>query len=93
MAKDQATVTSVPSSAASVMLVDAEGSREGLLIFNDSTQILYVKLGTTASLADYSFQIAPKGYWEADQEAVYAGRIDGIWAAANGAAKITSISG
>lgn len=57
-------------------------------IFNDSTAILYVKVGVTgASATSKSFNIAPGGYFEVfDTTAV----IYGAWATANGFAYVTT---
>lgn len=82
-------VTSVNDSNTNQTLLSADPSRKMAIIFNDSTEILYVKLGATATTTDYSFQVQPKGYFEMPAQA-YSGQIDGIWAAnASGAAKIT----
>lgn len=87
-ASDNATVTRVASSATSVTLKAGGNGRRSLAIFNESTSILYVKHGTTASITDYTVQIAAGGYYESPQPC-YRGRIDGIWAAANGFAQVT----
>lgn len=84
-------VTSVNDSATSVTLLASNASRLGASIFNDSTSILYVKLGTTASAIDYSARLEPQGYYEAP--AKYTGRIDGIWSSdSTGAAKVTELT-
>ena len=59
------------------------------MVFNDSTQVLYLLFGTTASSSSYTVQIAAGGYFEFPQPA-YAGNVDGIWASANGNARLTS---
>ena len=84
------TVTSVASNAASVQLLAANTSRLGVSVYNNSTQILYLKCGTTASATDFTVEMAPEEYWEAPYG--YTGRIDGIWASANGAALVTEFS-
>jgi len=84
------TVTQVASSASNVTLKASNGSRKGLLIFNDSTAILRVKFGATASSTSYTVQIAAGGYYEMPQP-VYTGLVDGIWAAANGNAYVTEL--
>lgn len=84
-------VAQVASSAISVTLQASSASRRGLLIFNDSTAILRVKFGTTASATDYTVQVPPGGYYELPSP-VYTGRVDGIWASANGNAYVTETS-
>ena len=82
-----ATVTSVTSSASSVTILAANTSRLGMSVYNNSTAILYVKDGATASATDFTVEMAPEDYWEAPYG--YTGRLDGIWASANGAALVT----
>ena len=83
-------VTQVSSSATNVTLIAANTSRLGLAIFNDSTQILYAKFGATASTTSYTVQVAAGGYYE--DPFGYSGRIDGIWASANGNAYVTELT-
>ncbi len=84
-------VTSVASSASSVNLLTLNTNRKAFSIYNDSTSILYLKLGATASNISYSAQVPPKGYYES-QSVIYTGVVDGIWASANGFARITELS-
>lgn len=87
-----ATLSNVASSATSVTLLSSNAARKGMTIFNDSTQVLYVKFGTTASATSYTVQIASMGYYELPFFGLYTGRIDGIWAAANGNARMTEMT-
>jgi hypothetical protein len=84
------TVTSVPSSASSVQLLASNTSRKGATIANDSTQVLYIKLGTTATTSSYTIKLNTDDYYEVPFG--YTGRIDGIWASANGNARITELT-
>ena len=84
-----ATLANVASSGSSVSLFTATGKALGRTIYNDSTQVLYVKYGATASSSSYTVQIAASGYYEFPQP-VYSGAVDGIWASANGNARLTS---
>ncbi len=91
----QATLTNVASSATSVNLFPAdtdpyaEVDTAGRVVFNDSTAVLYLKFGATASSSSYTAQIAAGGYYEFPRP-VYTGQVDGIWASANGNARLTS---
>lgn len=86
-----AAVTSVPDSATSVTLLASNAARAGATIQNDSTEILYVKLGTTASLTDYTVKMVAAAYYEVPFG--YTGRIDGIWANnSTGAALVTELT-
>lgn len=85
-------VTSVASSATTVTILASNSGRKQAAVYNDSTQILYLKLGTTASVTSYTVQIPANGYYELPGVTVYTGEIDGIWASANGNARITELS-
>ena len=87
-----ATLTNVASSASNVTLVAANPSRRALVIMNDSTAILYVKFGETATTSSFTLKLAAGATWESPVEHIYVGIIDGIWAAANGAARITELT-
>lgn len=82
-------VTSVGDSATSVTLLAAQASRKGATFYNDSTAILYIKCGATASTSSYTTQLAASGgYWELP--ALYVGVVDGIWASdAGGNVRVT----
>lgn len=92
-------VTSVASVAASSTVIDAvlmkaNLARKGGAVYNDSTAILYLQLGsggTTTSV--YTVQIAPGAYYELPvcQGGVYRGDIRGVWASANGNARVTEL--
>ena len=84
-----ATLTNVSSSASSVPLLLEQPARLGATIMNDSTQVLYVKLGKVASTTSYTVQLATMTYYEVPFG--YTGQIDGIWAAANGTARLTEV--
>ena len=86
-----ATRSDVNDSAANQTLLAANSSRMGASIFNDSSSILYVKLGTTATTTDFSVKLFQDGYYEVPFG--YTGRIDGIWSAdSTGAARITELT-
>lgn len=88
IAAQAATCSSVASSASSVTLFAATSSAKGRTVYNDSTQVLYLKYGTTATSSDYTVQLAASAYYEFPQP-VYGGQVDGIWASANGNARVT----
>ncbi len=84
------TMTSVASSATSVTLLAENNRRQFCTIFNDSTQVLYVKFGTTASTSSFAYKMGAGDHLEVNR-LEYNGRIDGIWASANGNARITEV--
>lgn len=82
-----ATTTAVNDTASNATLLASNADRLGATIYNDSTQVLYVKFGTTASLTSFHVAMSPGGYLELPFG--YRGNIDGIWAAdGSGAARI-----
>jgi len=84
------TQTTVAGSASSVSILAANASRKGATISNDSSAILYLKLGTTASATSYSIKMYQDDYYEVPYG--YIGAIDGIWASATGNARITELT-
>ncbi len=87
------TKASVASSASSVTILAANTSRKGAMVYNDSTQILYLDLtGGTASNSSYSVQVPANGFFELPGPSIYSGLITGIWASATGNARVTEFS-
>jgi hypothetical protein len=84
------TVTSVAGSATSVSLLASNTSRLGAVIHNDSTSVLYVKLGATASTASFTARLTTQSNYEVPFG--YTGAIDGIWNSAAGNARITELT-
>lgn len=82
--------TSISSATANATILILNNSRKGATVFNESSAILYLKLGTTASISSYSAQVAANSYYEVPFG--YIGEIDGIWAAVNGNARITELT-
>ena len=85
-----ATLSNVSSSASNGTLFATNADRIGVLVFNDSTAVLYLKYGATASSSSYSIKMEAGSYWEMPQP-IFTGQIDGIWASANGAARVTEL--
>jgi hypothetical protein len=79
------TNSNVSGSATSVQLIAANASRKELTIQNDSSAILYIKEGTTASATDYKYKLYQDDIYRTNN---YTGRVDGIWASATGAARV-----
>lgn len=89
------TQTSVASSATNVTVVASNANRLGATITNESTQNLYLKLGATASATSYTVLLpgaaaAPYAYYEIPFG--YTGIVDGLWASANGNARVTELA-
>lgn len=87
------TITSVASSASSVLVLAANSLRKGACVYNDSTQVLYLALtSAVASNSAYTVQIAAGGYYELPSTSSYVGPVNGIWASANGNARVTELT-
>lgn len=85
------TSTNVADSNANQTLLAANVARLGATIYNDSTEILYLKLGATASLTSFTARLIPNAYYEIPFR--YTGIIDGIWANnSTGNARITELT-
>lgn len=85
-----ATRTSVASSASDTLIFAANGNASGRAVFNDSSAILYLAFGTVAaSITNYTVQVAAGGYYEFPPTRPFGGQVRGIWAAANGNARCT----
>ena len=84
-----ATVTAVSSSTSVVTIQAANGNRRGLTVYNDSSKILFLKLGTAASQTDFSVKLSSQGYYEVPSN--YVGIVTGLWNQQNGFAYVTEI--
>ncbi len=82
--------SSVAGSATNVTLLASNSTRLGATIYNDSSALLYIKLGTTASATDFTIKLFPMSYWEVPFG--YTGEIDGIWASATGFARVDELT-
>ena len=82
-----ATVSSVGASATSVTVLASNSARRGTTIYNNSVETLYLKFGTTASVSDFTVILYPQQSY--NLPSTFAGRLDGIWTAASGAALVT----
>lgn len=83
------TTSQVADTASSATLLSANAARVGVLLTNDSSARLYVRLSAAAaSTTNYSFSLAQHETWEDDK---YTGEIRGIWATdpGDGGAKVT----
>lgn len=88
-----ATLANVGDSASSVTLRALNAARLGLTIYNDSTAILYVKLGATASATSFTTKVYPETLYELPSNPIYTGVVDGIWASdAGGNARVTELT-
>lgn len=82
-------VTSVASPTAAATILAENTGRVSYLIVNDSTAVLYIKEGHAASATDFNFKLVAGERYEPPTNAVYPGLITGLWASANGQARVT----
>lgn len=86
-----ATLSNVADQATTIQLLAANAARKGCVIWNDSTEDLFIKYGTTAALTDATYKIPADAQWTMVAP-FYTGRIDGIWRNnASGSARITEL--
>lgn len=83
------TLSSVVASVTSVTILAANTSRLGAGIFNESTSTLFVGLAASTSTTAYTVAVAASGYYEVPP---YTGIITGVWANAQGSARITELT-
>jgi hypothetical protein len=87
------TNSNVASSATSVTILASNASRLGATVFNDSTAVLYLNLaGNAASTTNYTVQLVSNAYYELPPAHIYTGAITGIWASANGNARVCELT-
>lgn len=84
------TYSNVNASASSVTLLTDNPLRVGATFYNDSSAILYLKLGATASATSFTVKMQPDAYYEVPFG--YYGIVDGISAAATGVIRVTEVS-
>lgn len=84
------TQTSVAGSVTNVTILASNSSRLGGTVSNDSTAVLYLKMGTTASTTSYSVKLFQDDYFEIPYN--FTGEIDGLWASATGNARVTELT-
>lgn len=93
-----ATLANVGGSVSSVTLIALNTNRLGGMIVNDSTAVLYIKFGSTASATSYTYvlpgtgSVAAPAFLELPATPRYTGIITGIWASAAGAARTTELT-
>ena len=81
-------VTAVASTIGTVVLSVAQTKRVNLSIYNASTQVLYMKLGSGAKSTDFTLMMVSSGFYELPRP-VYNGQITGVWPSANGFAYVS----
>ena len=88
-ARTSLTGTATADSGTSANLVlAANAARKGATVYNESTAVLYLGLGTTnVSVTSYTVQLPAGALYEIPFG--FTGQLRGLWAAVNGAARVT----
>jgi hypothetical protein len=84
------TTSSVNASVSSTTVLASNSSRRGATVYNDSTAILYLKLGSGSSSTSFAVRMSGGGYYEVPFG--YTGIITGTWSSATGSARVTELS-
>jgi hypothetical protein len=85
------TASSVASSASAGTVLASNTARYGATVWNDSTSVLYLLLGAgTVSATNCTTKILADGFFAIPFG--YTGIISGIWAVANGFARVTEFT-
>lgn len=82
------TVTMFTSTTNATTLANSSATRRMVHIYNEGSDVLYVKLGTSPTLTSYSFKLQPEAYWEMPVT-TYTGTITGLWTGATSTAAVT----
>ena len=83
--------TSVTSLNTVQSFVAENGSRVGLMVYNNSAANLYLAIDADATTTDFVLKLPPGALYEMPR-GYYTGSVTGIWDTANGSAKVIEIS-
>lgn len=86
-----ATLTNIGAAAASTTIAASNTARQALYIFNDSTEAMYVKYGTSASPTSFTVKLLAGDFWEMPTRPIYTGELTAYWAAASGTGRVTEV--
>ena len=78
--------SSVAATTSNTTILASNALRLGATVYNDSMALLYVKLGSAASLTDFTIKLFPLSYYEVPYG--YTGEIDALWSSTGGFARI-----
>lgn len=85
-----AATTRAATSTTVATLKASNSSRKGLTVYNESTAILHIKLGTAASVTDYTYAAPPSGYYEVPFN--YTGAVSAVLASGTGNAQVSELT-
>jgi len=85
-------ITYPAATGANQTLLAANANRKGLVIVNDSGNVLYVKLGVTASASSYTYRLAPNSNLDLPNSLIWTGQVDAFMSAASGNIAVTELT-
>lgn len=88
----QASGSGIPAQITAVQLLPVNPNRKGVLIYNDSPSMLFLKFGPAVTSNSYTLQVAPMGLYQSQWPIAPTTVISGRWGAASGSAYITEIT-
>lgn len=83
--------TTTVSNVASTLLLANNSNRGFASFYNEGTEEVLLKLGTSATSSSYSLKIFPNGYFELPVSPIYTGAIEAISVSTNVIIRITEI--
>jgi len=84
------TLTLITASSQTTQFLSADATRRGACVYNDANKPLFLRLGVSASYANFSVKMFRDSYYEVPY--AYTGVITGLWEnGATGEAKITQV--
>ena len=84
------TLTSVSLTTSSQVFLAANSARKGFIIYNDSSNMVFLAFAATASTTAFSTKIQAGGAFDSDID--YTGVVSGIASSASGAVRITEFT-
>lgn len=89
-----ATMSQVPASLVSVVLLAANTNRKAAIFFNETpSRFLYLAYGAVSSTAAFVVRLGPRSYHEIPSPGLYNGVVSGIWTAgAGGFCAVTEVT-
>jgi len=87
------TGTLVAAATSTTTLLGAEPHRKMVSIYNDSTAIMFMKLGGGAATNEFTIRMAADSFYELPEYGIYTGSITAVWTAATGSAQVAQFTG
>lgn len=73
-------------------LLANNANRKGMMVYNESTAVMYLSFAATCSPSTYSVQVPPNSLFEMPTPPVYTQVITCVWASATGNARVTELT-